>query len=76
MTKFAVHFQIVMDCTQYFEGGTMYEVYDNVTNNGELQLIPPDMIDEVTYTDYKVWSVNKLNEDGATIDWIGTEREK
>jgi|TARA_R100000008_G_C3543047_1_gene145903 hypothetical protein len=54
----------------------MYEVYDSVNNNGELQLIPPDMIDEVTYTDYKVWSVNKLNEDGATIDWIGTEREK
>ena len=76
MTRFAVHFQIVMDCTEYIEGDSMVEVYERVTKLGELEQIPHDMIDEVTHMSYKVWSVNKLNEDGGTIDWLGTEREK
>ena len=28
MTKFSVHFQIIMDCTEYVEGDSLYEVYD------------------------------------------------
>ena len=35
MSRFSVHYQIVMDCTEYLEGDNMYEVYDRV-NNGEL----------------------------------------
>ncbi len=76
MTRFAVHFQIVMDCTEYIEGDSMVEVYERVTKLGELEQIPHDLIDEVEFKEYKVWSVNKLNEDGGTIDWIGTDREK
>ena len=77
MTKmYSVHFQIVMDCTEYIKGDSLVEVYNRVTKDGELEQIPHDMIDEVTHMDYKVWSVNKLNEDGGTIDMIGTESEK
>ena len=77
MTKmYSVHFQIVMDCTEYIKGDSLVEVYNRVTKDGELEQIPQDMIDEVTHMSYKVWSVNKLNESGGTIDMIGTEREK
>ena len=76
MTRFSVHFQIVMDCTEYIEGDSMVEVYERVTKQGELEQIPYDLIDEVEFKEYKVWSVNKLNEGGGTIDWIGTDREK
>ncbi len=76
MTRFAVHFQIVMDCIEYIEGDSMVEVYERVTKLGELEQIPHDLIDEVEFKEYRVWSVNKLNEDGGTIDWIGTDREK
>jgi len=76
LTRFAVHFQIVMDCIEYIEGDSMVEVYERVTKLGELEQIPHDLIDEVEFKEYRVWSVNKLNEDGGTIDWIGTDREK
>ena len=74
MTKFAVHFQIVMDCTEYLEGDSLYEVYDRVTKTGELEQIPHDMIDEVEFMQYKVWSVGR--NDGDTTEWIGTDKEK
>ena len=76
MTKFAVHFQIVMDCTEYVEGDSLYEVYDRGTKQGEWEQIPHDLIDEVEYMGYKVWSVNRLDKNGATTDWIGTDKEK
>ena len=77
MTKmYSVHFQIVMDCTEYIKGDSLVEVYNRVTKDGELEQIPHDLIDEVEFMEYKVWSVNKLNEGGGTIDWLGTEREK
>ena len=76
MTRFAVHFQIVMDCTEYIEGDSLYEVYDRVTKQGELEQIPHDLIDEVEYMGYKVSSVNRLDKNGATTDWIGTDKEK
>ena len=74
MTKFAVHFQIVMDCTEYIEGDSLYEVYDRVTKKGELEQIPHDMIDEVEFMQYKVWSVGR--NDGDTTEWTGTDKEK
>ena len=76
MTKmYSVHFQIVMDCTEYIEGDSLYEVYDRVTKKGELEQIPHDMIDEVEFMQYKVWSVGRMS-DGILEEWIGTEREK
>ena len=76
MTRFAVHFQIVMDCTEYIEGDSLYEVYDRVTKQGELEQIPHDLIDEVEFKEYRVWSVGRLDDSGVTVDWIGTDREK
>ena len=76
MTRFAVHFQIVMDCTEYIEGDSLYEVYDRVTKQGELEQIPHDLIDEVEFKEYRVWSVGRLDDNGVTVDWIGTDREK
>ena len=76
MTRFSVHFQVVMDCTEYIEGDSLYEVYDRVTKQGELEQIPHDLIDEVEFKEYKVWSVGKLDDSGVTVDWIGTDREK
>ena len=76
MTRFSVHFQVVMDCTEYIEGDSLYEVYDRVTKQGELEQIPHDLIDEVEFKEYKVWSVGRLDDSGVTVDWIGTDREK
>ena len=76
MTRFAVHFQIVMDCTEYIEGDSMVEVYERVTKLGELEQIPHDLIDEVELKEYRVWSVGRLDDSGGTVDWIGTDREK
>ena len=76
MTRFAVHFQIVMDCTEYIEGDSMVEVYERVTKLGELEEIPHDLIDEVEFKEYRVWSVGRLDDSGVTVDWIGTDREK
>ncbi len=76
MTRFAVHFQIVMDCTEYIEGDSMVEVYERVTKLGELEQIPHDLIDEVEFKEYRVWSVGRLDDSGVTVDWIGTDREK
>ena len=76
MTRFAVHFQIVMDCTEYIEGDSMVEVYERVTKLGELEQIPHDLIDEVELKEYRVWSVGRLDDSGVTVDWIGTDREK
>ena len=76
MTRFAVHFQIVMDCTEYIEGDSMVEVYERVTKLGELEQIPHDLIDEVEFKEYRVWSVGRLDDNGVTVDWIGTDREK
>ena len=76
MTRFSVHFQVVMDCTEYIEGDSLYEVYDRVTKQGELELIPHDLIDEVEFKEYRVWSVGRLDDSGVTVDWIGTDREK
>ena len=73
MTKFAVHFQIVMDCTEYIKGDSLVEVYNRVTKDGELEQIPHDMIDEVESMQYKVWSVNSTED---RTQWLGTEREK
>ncbi len=73
MTSFRVHFQIVMDCTEYIEGDDLYEVYDRVTS-GELEQIPHDQIDEVKSMQYKVWSVARSM--GDTTEWIGTDKEK
>ena len=74
MTKFSVHFQIVMDCTEYVEGDSLYEVYDRVTKQGELEQIPHDLIDEVESMQYKVWSVGR--NEGDIREWIGTDKEK
>lgn len=74
MTKFSVHFQVVMDCTEYIEGDDLYDVYDRVTEQGELEQIPLDQIAEVEFMQYKVWSVGR-NEYGIT-EWIGTDKEK
>ena len=74
MTKFSVHFQIVMDCTEYVEGDSLYEVYDRVTKQGELEQIPLDQIDEVESMQYKVWSVARSM--GDITEWIGTDKEK
>ena len=76
MTRFSVHFQVVMDCTEYIEGDSLYEVYDRVTKQGELEQIPHDLIDEVEFKEYRVWSVGRLDDNGVTGDWIGTDREK
>ena len=76
MTRFSVHFQVVMDCTEYIEGDSLYEVYDRVTKQGELEQIPHDLIDEVEFKEYRVWSVGRLDDSGVTVDWIGTDREK
>lgn len=76
MTRFSVHFQVVMDCTEYIEGDSLYEVYDRVTKQGELEQIPHDLIDEVEFKEYRVWSVGRLDDNGVTVDWIGTDREK
>ena len=73
MTKFAVHFQIVMDCIEYVEGDSLVEVYDRVTKQGELEQIPYDLIDEVELKEYKVWSVSSTEDN---TQWLGTEREK
>ena len=69
MTRFSVHYQIVMDCTEYLEGDNMYEVYDRV-NNGELEQIPLDIIAEVGSMEYKVWSVNRLSDNGAVVGYL------
>ena len=46
MTKmYSVHFQIVMDCTEYIKVDSLVEVYNRVTKDGELEQIPHDMID-------------------------------
>ena len=74
MTKFSVHFQIVMDCTEYIEGDSLYEVYDRVTKQGELEQIPHDLIDEVEFMQYNVWSVGRS--EGGITEWIGTDKEK
>ena len=76
MTRFSVHFQVVMDCTEYIEGDSLYEVYDRVTKQGELEQIPHDLIDEVEFKEYRVWSVGRLDDSGVTVEWIGTDREK
>ena len=76
MTRFSVHFQVVMDCTEYIEGDSLYEVYDRVTKQGELEQIPHDLIDEVEFKEYRVWSVGRLDDSGVTVDWIGTDKEK
>ena len=76
MTRFSVHFQVVMDCTEYIEGDSLYEVYDRVTKQGELEQIPHDLIDEVEFKEYRVWSVGRLDDNGVTVDWIGTDSEK
>jgi len=48
LTKmYSVHFQIVMDCTEYIKGDSLVEVYNRVTKDGELEQIPHDLIDEV-----------------------------
>lgn len=74
MTKmYSVHFQIVMDCTEYIKGDSLVEVYNRVTKDGELEQIPHDMIDEVESMQYKVWSVNSTED---STQWLGTEREK
>ena len=73
MPKFAVHFQIVMDCIEYVEGDSLVEVYDRVTKQGELEQIPYDLIDEVELKEYKVWSVSSTEDN---TQWLGTEREK
>ena len=73
MTRYSVHFQIVMDCTEYIEGDGLYEVYDRVTNKGELEQIPHDMIDEVEFMQYKVWSVSSTED---STQWLGTDKEK
>ena len=65
-----------MDCTEYIEGDSLYEVYDRVTKQGELEQIPHDLIDEVEFKEYRVWSVGRLDDNGVTVDWIGTDREK
>ena len=69
MTRFSVHFQIVMDCTEYLEGDNMYEVYDRV-NSGEVEQIPHDIIAEVGSMEYKVWSVNRLSDNGAVVGYL------
>ena len=74
MTVYSVHFQIVMDCTEYIEGDNLYEVYDRVTEHGELEQIPLDQIDEVESMQYKVWSVGR--NEGDITEWIGTDKEK
>ena len=76
MNRFAVHFQIGIDCTEYIEGDSMVEVYERVTKLGELEQIPHDLIDEVEFKEYRVWSVGRLDDSGVTVDWIGTDREK
>jgi hypothetical protein len=73
MNKYSVHFQIVMDCTEYVEGNSLVEVYDRVTKGGELEQIPHDMIDEVEFMQYKVWSVGSTED---STQWLGTDREK
>jgi len=74
LTKmYSVHFQIVMDCTEYIKGDSLVEVYNRVTKDGELEQIPHDMIDEVESMQYKVWSVNSTED---STQWLGTEREK
>ena len=70
MTRFSVHFQIVMDCTEYLEGDNMYEVYERVGNKGELEQIPLDIIAEVGSMKYKVWSVNRLSDNGAVVGYL------
>jgi len=65
-----------MDCTEYIEGDSLYEVYDRVTKQGELEQIPHDLIDEVEFKEYRVWSVGRLDDSGVTVDWIGTDKEK
>ncbi len=70
---YSVHFQIVMDCTEYIKGDSLVEVYNRVTKDGELEQIPHDMIDEVESMQYKVWSVNSTED---STQWLGTEREK
>ena len=74
MTVYSVHFQIVMDCTEYIEGDSLYDVYDRVTEHGELEQIPLDQIDEVESMQYKVWSVGR--NEGDITEWIGTDKEK
>ena len=54
----------------------MYEVYERVTKQGEWEQIPHDLIDEVEFKEYRVWSVGRLDDNGVTVDWIGTDREK
>ena len=70
---YSVHFQIVMDCTEYIKGDSLVEVYNRVTKDGELEQIPHDMIDEVESMQYKVWSVNSTED---STQWLGTAREK
>ena len=44
----------------------MYEVYNRVTN-GELEQIPLDDIAEVEYSEYRVYSVSMLDNNGVQI---------
>ena len=69
MTRFSVHYQIVMDCTEYLEGDNMYEVYDRASN-GELEQLPLDIIAEVGAMEYKIWSVNRLSDNGAVVGYL------
>ena len=66
MGRFKVHFKAVADCIEYVEGENLYEVYNRVTN-GELEQIPLDDIAEVEYSEYRVYSVSMLDNNGVQI---------